>query len=211
MINKIIELAMRQRLLVVLFALIILGGGYIAFKQLPIDAFPDVSPVLVQIFTESEGLSPEEVEKLVTYPIEVAMNGLPGITRVQSISTFGLSVVSIYFKDGVDIYFARQLVFERLEAARGEIPEGMGEPEMGPITTGLGQVYQYIVEGEGYDPMELRNIQDWIMKFQLRTVPGVTDVLSFGGNVRQYQVQVNPNLLLKYDVTLDELIEVVES
>lgn len=211
MIDKIIEFAMRQRLLVILSGLVIIGGGYVAFKQLPIDAFPDVSPVLVQIFTESEGLSPEEVEKIVTYPIEVAMNGLPGITRVQSTSTFGLSVVSIYFEDDVDVYFARQLVFERLEAARGEIPEGLGEPEMGPITTGLGQVYQYIVEGEGYDPMELRNIQDWIVKFQLRTVPGVTDVLSFGGQVRQYQIQVNPDLLLKYDVTLDELIEAVES
>lgn len=211
MIDKIIELAMRQRLLAILLALVILGAGYLSFKQLPIDAFPDVTPVLVQIFTASEGLSPEEVEKLVTYPIEVAMNGLPGITRVQSVSTFGLSVVSIYFRDNVDIYFARQLVFERLEAARGEIPEGMGEPEMGPITTGLGQVYQYIVEGEGYDLMELRSIQDWIVKFQLRTVPGVTEVLSFGGNVRQYQIQVNPNLLVKYDVTLDELIEAVES
>jgi len=145
MINRIIEVALRERLMTLLFALAILALGYFSFTKLPIDAFPDVSPVLVQIFTESEGLAPEEVEKLVTYPIEVAMNGLPGITRVQSISTFGLSVVSIYFKDDVDIYFARQLVFERLEAARGEIPEGMGDPEMGPITTGLGQVYQYIV------------------------------------------------------------------
>ncbi|MFQ5628252.1 MAG: efflux RND transporter permease subunit [bacterium] len=211
MIDKIIEFAMRQRLLVILLAVAIVGGGYVAFNQLPIDAFPDVSPVLVQINTESEGLSPEEMEKLVTYPIEVAMNGLPGITRVQSMSTFGLSVVSIYFKDDVDIYFARQLVFERLEAARGEIPEGMGDPEMGPITTGLGQVYQYIVEGDGYDLMELRSIEDWIVKFQLRTVPGVTEILSFGGNVKQYQIQVDPNLLIKYDVTLDELIETVEA
>jgi len=195
----------------VLFVLVILALGYFSFTKLPIDAFPDVSPVLVQIFTESEGLAPEEVEKLVTYPIEVAMNGLPGITRVQSISTFGLSIVSIYFKDDVDIYFARQLVFERLEAARNEIPEGMGNPEMGPITTGLGQVYQYIVEGEGYDLMQLRTIQDWIVKFQLRTVPGVTYVLSFGGNVRQYQIQVDPHELLNYNITLDELLEAVKA
>ena len=211
MINKIIEIALRERLLTTLFALVIIGLGYISYQKLPIDAFPDVSPVLVQIFTASEGLAPEEVEKLVTYPIEVAMNGLPGITRVQSVSTFGLSVVSIYFNDDTDIYFARQLVFERLEAARSEIPQGMGDPEMGPITTGLGQVYQYIIEGEGYDMMELRSIQDWIVKFQLRTVPGVTEVLSFGGNVRQYQIQVDPNELLSHHITLDKLIEAVEA
>ncbi len=211
MINKIIEMAMRERLLTALLAAVIIAAGVTSYQKLPIDAFPDVSPVLVQIFTEAEGLAPEEVEKLITYPIEVAMNGLPDITRIQSISTFGLSVVSIYFKDDVDIYFARQLVFERLETARSEIPEGMGDPEMGPITTGLGQVYQYIVEGEGYDLMELRSIQDWIVKFQLRTVPGVTDVLSFGGKVRQYQVQVDPNELLNHNVTLDELIQAIES
>ena len=211
MINKIIEMAMRERLLTALLAAVIIAAGVTSYQKLPIDAFPDVSPVLVQIFTEAEGLAPEEVEKLITYPIEVAMNGLPDITRIQSISTFGLSVVSIYFKDDVDIYFARQLVFERLETARSEIPEGMGDPEMGPITTGLGQVYQYIVEGEGYDLMELRSIQDWIVKFQLRTVPGVTDVLSFGGKVRQYQVQVDPNELLSHNVTLDELIRAIES
>ena len=211
MINKIIEVAMRERLLTLLGALVVVALGVFSFTRLPIDAFPDVSPVLVQIFTESEGLAPEEVEKLITYPVEVAMNGLPGITRVQSISTFGLSVVSIYFEDDVDIYFARQLVFERLEAARADIPEGMGDPEMGPITTGLGQVYQYIVEGEGYDLMELRTIQDWIVKFQLRTVPGVTDVLSFGGKVRQYQILVEPHELLNYNVTLDQLLEAVRA
>ena len=211
MINKIIEVAMRERLLTSLLAVAIVVAGYISYQKLPIDAFPDVSPVLVQIFTEAEGLAPEEVEKLITYPIEVAMNGLPNITRIQSISTFGLSVVSIYFKDDMDIYFARQLVFERLETARSEIPEGMGDPEMGPITTGLGQVFQYIVEGEGYDLMELRSIQDWIVKFQLRTVPGVTDVLSFGGMVRQYQVLVDPHELINYNITLDQLIEALKT
>ncbi len=208
--DKFIDFVVRQRLLVVLFALIVAGSGFLALRRLPIDAFPDVTPVLVQIFTEAEGLAPEEVEKLITYPIEVSMNGLPGITDIRSLSTFGLSVVSIYFDDKTDIYFARQLVFERLQAAREEIPAGLGDPEMGPITTGLGQVYQYIVEGEGYELMELRTIEDWIVKYQLRTVPGVTEVLSFGGLVKQFQIRIDPNLLLKYELTLDELVEAVK-
>ena len=209
--NQLIAFALRQRLLVVLLALIVAGSGVLALGRLPIDAFPDVTPVLVQIFTEAEGLAPEEVEKLITYPIEVSMNGLPGITDIKSLSAFGLSVVSVYFEDDVDIYFARQLVFERLQAAREEIPEGLGDPEMGPITTGLGNVYQYIVEGDGYDLMELRSIQDWIVKYQLRTVPGVTEVLSAGGFAKQFQIQIDPNQLLKYDLTLDELVEAVEA
>lgn len=208
--NGLISFALRQRLLVLLFSLVVAGGGVLALQRLPIDAFPDVTPVLVQIYAEAEGLAPEEVEKLITYPIEVSMNGLPGITDIKSLSTFGLSVVSVYFEDDVDLYFARQLVFERLQAAQEEIPEGLGDPGMGPITTGLGQVYQYIVEGEGLDLMELRTIEDWIVKYQLRTVPGVTEVLSFGGFVKQYQVRVDPNRLLKYDLTLDDLATAVE-
>ena len=211
MINKIIEFAARQRLLILIFTILLIAVGIISFRRLPIDAFPDVTPVLVQVFTEAEGLAPEEVEKLITYPIEVAMNGLPDIREVKSISTFGLSVVSVYFNDNVDIYFARQLVFERLEAAKGEIPPGLGDPELGPITSGLGQVYQYYLQGEGYSLMELREIQDWIVKFQLRTVPGVTEILSFGGEVKQYQVQLNPDLLQKYDITLDEVLEVLKA
>ncbi len=211
MINKIIEFAARQRLLVLIFTILLVAAGIISLNKLPIDAFPDVSPVLVQVFTEAEGLAPEEVEKLITYPIEVAMNGLPDIREVKSISTFGLSVVSVYFADNVDIYFARQLVFERLQSAKGDIPEGLGNPELGPITSGLGQVYQYYLQGEGYSLMELREIQDWIVKFQLRTVPGVTEILSFGGEVKQYQIQLDPVLLQKYDITLDEVLEVVKS
>ncbi len=207
MIDRIIEFSLKNRLLVSIFALLVVGGGIRSLRRLPIDAFPDVTPVLVQVFTETPGLAPEEVEKLVTYPVEVAMNGLPGIRQVRSISMFGLSAVFVYFEDDVDIYFARQLVLERLQAAREEIPEGFGEPMLGPITTGLGQVYQYTVEGEGLTDMELRTIQDWIVRFNLRTVPGVTEVLSFGGNVKQYQVRIDPDLLLQYDVTLEEVVE----
>ena len=121
-------------------------GGYFSYKQLPIDAFPDVSPSLVQVFTQTEGLAPEEVEKYVTYPIEVAMNGLPNIKGVRSVSNFGLSVVNIYFEDGTDIYFARQIVNERLQEAREQIPEGFGDPQMGPISTGMGLILFYYLE-----------------------------------------------------------------
>jgi cobalt-zinc-cadmium resistance protein CzcA len=210
MISRIVDFALNQRLLVIVgaFALVVLG--YRAVRTLPVDAFPDVSPVLVQIFTEAPGMAPQEVEQLVTYPIEVSMNGLPGVTRIQSVSQFGLSVVSVYFEDGVDIYFARQLVFERLQSAREEIPSGLGDPELGPITTGLGQVYQYLVTGDGVPLDSLRTIQDWIVKLQLRTVPGVTDALSFGGEVKQYQVRLDPVRLLQYGVTVPEVVDALE-
>ncbi len=210
MIEKIIMFFIRQRILaIILFFTIIIFGIY-SYQKLPIDAFPDVSPVLVEIFTEAPGLAPEEVEKLISYPIEVAMNGLPDVTRIKSISDFSISTVSVYFKDNVDIYFARQLVLERLQMAKSQIPEGIGEPEMGPISTGMGQIYQYIVEGEGYDLMELRSIQDWIVKYQLQTIPGVTEILSHGGYVKQFQIKVNPDLLLKYDIPFCDLIEAVK-
>lgn len=161
--------------------------------------------MLVQVITEAPGLAPEEVEKLITYPIEVAMNGLPGVEQVKSISAFGISQVGVYFRDHVDIYFARQVVLERLTDAKGQIPPGLGEPRLGAITTGLGQVYQYVVRGQGRDQIELRTFQDWIVKYNLRTVPGVTDVLSFGGDVKQYQIRVDPRALLQYGVTLAQV------
>lgn len=207
MIDRILDFSLKNRLLVVLFALGVLGGGSWALTGLPIDAFPDVSPTLVQVGTEAPGLAPEEVEQLITYPVEVAMNGLPGVTEVKSLSAFGLSMVSIYFRDDVDIYFARQLVLEKLQSAKEEIPAGLGEPVMGPITTGLGQIYQYTVGGPDSDSMEMRTVEEWIVKYNLRTVPGVTDVLSFGGNVRQYQVRIDPRALPQYGVTLEEVEE----
>jgi cobalt-zinc-cadmium resistance protein CzcA len=205
MIDRLLEFALRNRLLVTLLAVGTIGAGGLALARIPIDAFPDVSPVLVQIITESPGLAPEEVERLITYPVEVAMNGLPGVTHTKSISAFGISQVSVYFRDDVDIYFARQLTLERLQMAREQIPPGLGEPQLGPITTGLGQVYQYTVQGADNDRTELRTLQDWTVKYNLRTVPGVTDVLSFGGDVKQYQVQVDPRALLQYGVTLTDV------
>ena len=172
MIDRILEFSLRNRLLVILLSLGVIGGGILALSRLPIDAFPDVSPTLVQVVTESPGLAPEEVEKLITYPVEVAMNGMPGVQQVKSISAFGISQVSVYFNDNVNIYFARQLSLEKLQEAKEQIPPGLGEPKLGPITTGLGQVYQYLLTGEDVSPDSLRTLQDWIAKFQLRTVPG---------------------------------------
>ena len=211
MIDRILEFSLRNRLFVLLFSVAVLGGGVIALSRLPIDAFPDVSPVLVQILTESPGLAPEEVEKLITYPVEVAMNGLPGVAQVKSISAFGISAISVYFRDDIDIYFARQLALEKLQEAKEEIPPGLGEPRLGPITTGLGQVYQYVVRGPAADITELRTLQDWIVKYNLRTVPGVTEVLSFGGEVKQYQVQVDPRALVQYGVTLRDVRSALEA
>lgn len=211
MIDRILEFSLKNRLLVALLALGVLGGGAYALSRLPIDAFPDVSPVLVQVITVTPGLAPEEVEKLVTYPVEVSMNGIPGVSHTKSLSTFGLSQVSVYFHDDIDIYFARQLALERLQEAKEQIPPGLGEPFLGPITTGLGQVYQYVVRDSTgtRDLMELRALQDWVVRYNLRTVPGVADVISFGGGVKQYQVQVDPRALHQYSLTLADLEEAI--
>ena len=181
MIEKIIEFSLKQRVLTVIICFVAIGIGCWSATKLPIDAVPDVTNVQVQINTTAAGLAPLEVEKLITYPIEVAMNGLPDIEEVRSLSRYGLSQVTVVFKDHVDLYFGRQLVLERLQAAKDELPEGIGTPMMGPIATGLGEIYFYTVEGEKFDPIELRSIQDWIVKPQLRTVPGVTEVNSIGG------------------------------
>jgi cobalt-zinc-cadmium resistance protein CzcA len=211
MINRILDFALHQRLLIVVLALLLAGGGYYAFRTLPIDAYPDVMPTLVQVITEAPGLAPEEVEKLITYPVETGTGGLPGVTDIKSISAFGLSVVNVYFADGTDIYFARQLVMEKLQTVGQDIPAGLGEPTMGPITTALGQIYQYVLEGPGYDLTELRTLQDWIVRLNLRTVQGVTDVLSWGGDVKQYQVRLHPEQLRQYGVTLGEVLDAVEA
>ncbi len=209
MIGRIVEAALQQRFLVgVLCVVLLVYGSYVTLR-LPVAAFPDVTNVQVQLNTEAAGLSAEDVEQLITFPVESAMTGLPDVVTVRSVSRFGLSVVTVVFEDDVDIYFARQLVFERLATARDRIPEGLAEPEMGPITTGLGQIFQYTLVSESHSIMELRTLNDWVVKFQLRAVPGVTDVLSFGGDVRQYQVQVDPSRLLQYDLTLDDVSDAI--
>jgi len=211
-VDRIIEFSLRNRLLIVALGVLLAGAGLRSYLRLPVDAFPDVSPNLVQIFTETEGLSPEDVEQYVTYPVEATMTGLPGLDRIRSVSNFGLSVVNVYFEDDVDIYFARQLVNERLQEAREQIPEGFGEPVMGPISTGMGLVLFYYLEDTtgGYSLTELRSIQDWLVKFHLQTVPGVTEVLGIGGWEQQFQVRVHPEALLSYGVTIGEVIERIQ-
>jgi len=211
--ENLIRFALKSRMLMIAMGTLILGAGYYSYKQLPIDAFPDVSPVLVQVFTETEGLAPEEVEKYVTYPIEVTMNGLPNLKKIRSVSNFGLSVVNIYFEDGTDIYFARQLVNERVQDAREQIPEGFGEPSMGPISTGMGLILFYYMEDETgeYSLEELRTMHDWLVKFHLQTVPGVTEILGIGGYEKQYHVVINPNSLLRYNVTVQDVIEKISA
>jgi len=209
MIDKLIDTALRSRLLVLTLLLGVIGAGYWSYRALPVNAFPDVSPNLVQVFTVTEGLAPEEVEKYVTYPVESAMTGLPGVTEVRSVSNFGLSVVSVYFKDGMDIYFTRQLVGERLQQARDAIPEGFGDPQMGPISTAMGLILYYNLEDttSRYSLTDLRTMQDWIVKQQLQTIPGVTEVLGIGGFEKQFQVNIDPQALLRYDLALHDVIE----
>ncbi|HJY29149.1 MAG TPA: CusA/CzcA family heavy metal efflux RND transporter, partial [Pyrinomonadaceae bacterium] len=210
MTDNFIAFFYRERLLVAVVSMLIVAGGILALRRLNVDAFPDVTPVQVEIDTEAEGLAPEEIERQITFPIENEMNGIAGVTRVQSESKFGLSVVTVYFTDDTDIYFARQQVFERLSAAKDSIPSGF-EPQMGPITTGTGQIYLYQIVGHGQSNQELRTIQDWIVKLQLRTVPGVADVLSFGGDVKQYQVIVDQQALVSYNITLKSLFEAIQN
>src|SRR3989339_521110 len=211
MINKIILFAVRQRMFVVLGVIALIIGGIIAANQLPIDAVPDITTNQIQIFTVAPALAPQEIERLVSYPIEIAMQNLPDIEEVRSVSKFGLSVVTVIFKENVDTYFGRQLVFERLQEAKGDLPPGLAEPELGPVTTGLGEIYQYEVVGEAYTPMELRSIQDWIIKRQLAGIPGLAEVNTFGGELKQYQIQIDPQKLLKFNLSLRDVIEAVSN
>ncbi|HEU4594855.1 MAG TPA: CusA/CzcA family heavy metal efflux RND transporter [Pyrinomonadaceae bacterium] len=212
MINALIRFSVRQRLLVMLMVAIMAGAGWYSLRGLPIDAVPDVTNVQVQILTAAPSLAPLEIERQITFPVEVAMSGLPDVEEIRSVSKFGLSAVTVVFKDSVDTYFARQLVLERLTQAREQIPESIGSPEMGPISTGLGEIYQYELRatpGSGYSPTALRTIQDWNVRRQLLGVPGVTEVNSFGGFEKQYQVRLDPAKLQSYGLTLRDVLESV--
>ena len=214
MFNKMIDFSVNNRLLVMLMLIATLIASVFIIPQLNLDAFPDVTNVQVAVNTEAPGLAAEEVEQLITYPIEAVMYAMPDVEQVRSISKTGLSGVTVVFKEGTDIYFARQLVFERLQAAKELIPIGVGTPEMGPNTSGLGQVFQYLLIADkdaGYDAMALRSLNDWIVKLLVMPVDGVTDVLSFGGNVRQYQVNVEPSKLLSYELTQDDIVRALDN
>lgn len=213
MIDGIIRFAVSQRVLVLLMVAVLIGAGIYSLQHLPIDAVPDVTNVQVQVLTAAPSLAPLEIERQITFPVEVSMSGLPGLTEIRSISRFGLSVVTVVFDDSTDIYFARQLVLERLGEARDQIPENIGSPEMGPISTGLGEIYQYELRGEpgsGNDATTLRTIQDWNVRRQLLGVPGVVEVNSFGGLEKQYQVRLDPARLQSYSLTLRDVLEAVE-
>ena len=212
MIAALIRFSVSQRLLVFFGVAMLIGAGVYSLRTLPIDAVPDVTNVQVQILTGAPSLAPLEVERQITFPVEVAMSGLPDIEEVRSVSKFGLSLVTVVFKENVDIYFARQLVLERLSEARDQIPETIGSPEMGPISTGLGEIYQYELTakpGSGYDAMALRTVQDWIVRRQLLGVPGVTEVNSFGGFAKQYQVKLDPAKLQSYGLSLRDVLDAV--
>lgn len=214
MLQKVIEAAIKNRLLVVLALLAMIVASVVMLPKLNLDAFPDVTNVQVTINTAAEGLAAEEVEKLISYPVESAMYALPAVTEVRSLSRTGLSIVTVVFAEGTDIYFARQQVFEQLQAAREMIPSGVGVPEIGSNTSGLGQIYQYILRAEpssGIDAAELRSLNDYLVKLIMMPVGGVTEVLSFGGDVRQYQVQVDPNKLRAYGLSMAQVTEALES
>jgi cobalt-zinc-cadmium resistance protein CzcA len=237
MLDKLLYFILHRKLLVILAAMVLFGAGIIAWNQLPMDAFPDATNQQVMILTEAPGLTPTEVERLVTFPIEIDMGGLPDVRQVRSLSKTGLSQVIVIFEDHVDTYFARQIVFERLEQVTDELPEGIA-PELGPISTGLGEIYQYVLEAGYYCPahgqvwsrseskcpecgsalkksryglMDLRTIQDWIVSPQLRRLAGVNEVNSFGGFVKQYHVIPDPALLLKYGISVSDILGALES
>ncbi len=208
LLNRIIDLSLRHRLLVIVIALAAAGAGVVALGRLDVDAFPDTTPVQVQINTVAPALGPEEVERQITFPIEQGLSGLPGLEQLRSTSKFGLSQVVVLFRDGTDIYFARQVINERLAAV--EIPTGVVRPKMGPVATGLGEVFHYIVAGVGTDPTELRTVQDWIIRPQMRTVRGTAEVNSWGGYEKQYQIRIDPDRLIKHDLTFADVIQAVE-
>ncbi len=218
MIEKVIAFSLRQRTLILIVLALIIGVGLYSFLSLPIDAFPDVTNIQVEVVATAPGLSPMEIEKFVTYPVEMAMRGLPGLDIMRSVTKYGISVVTLVFQDKVDIYFARQLVFQRLAEAKDAIPENV-QIEMGPVATAMGEIYQYTLEGpEPADAAareshltELRTLQDWVISPLLKSVPGVSEVNSFGGYIKQFQVIVDLDRLLKYGLSAGDVYAAVKN
>ena len=210
MIGRLIDFSLRNRLGATLAAVFLIVVGGTALRRLPIDAMPDITSVQVQILTKAPALGPLEIEQFITRPVENAMSGLPQLEEIRSISRYGLSAVTVVFKDGTDIYWARNLVDERLSVAEEDIPSSVGRPAMGPITTGLGEIYHFVLEGEEMSPMDLRTILDWDIAYRLRSVPGVIEVNTWGGLAKQYQVLVEPGRLLAYGLSLPRVFEALE-
>ena len=218
MLEKIISWTLKQKGMIIFLSLLIVAFGLYSYLTLPIDAFPDVTNIQVEVVSHADGLSAIEIERNVTYPIEMAMRGLPDVEQMRSVTKFGLSIVTIVFKDNVDIYFARQLVFERLGEAKESVPKGV-EVAMGPIATAMGEIYQYTLEGKMPGDLlakvayltNLRTIQEWIITPQLKSVAGVNEINSFGGYFKQYQVIVSPEKLLKYDLPASDIYSAIEN
>ena len=215
MLNKIIKFSIKNKLIIGVLVLALIGCGVYYAKQLPIDAIPDITNNQVQIITSAPSQSAQDIERLVTFPIEMTMSSIPKIDEIRSFSRFGLSVVTVVFKDDVDIYWARQQISERLTQAKNQIPKGVGMPEMAPVTTGLGEIYQYTLYAKKgykkqYPIMELRSIQDWIVRRQLLGIEGVADVSSFGGFLKQYEVALQPERLLSLNISINEVFTALE-
>ena len=216
MINKIIDFSINNKFIIGLFTLAIIGIGSWSMTQVPIDAVPDITNNQVQVITQAPNLGTEEIEQFVTYPVELAMSNLPDVKEIRSISRFGLSVVTIVFDDAVGTYVPRQLVSEKLPEILEQIPEGFGKPSMGPISTGLGEIYQYTLEVEDahkgkYNATELRTFQDWIVKRQMAMVPGVVEVNAFGGKIKQYEVSITPSELAAIGITITDIFKALEN
>ena len=215
MLNKIIKFSIKNKLIIGLFVITLIGYGCFQITKLPIDAVPDITDNQVQIITSTPSLGAPDVERLITFPIEQANSNIPGLKEIRSFSRFGLSLITIVFDDDVDIYWARQQVTERLQSVKSLIPTGIGEPELAPVTTGLGEIYQYVLKPKKgyetkYNAIELRTIQDWIVKRQLIDVKGVADVSSFGGKVKQYEIAVNANNLNAHHITMNDVFTALE-
>ena len=215
MLQKIIKLSISNKLIILLITAAIFGFGLFSLTQIPIGAVPDITNNQVQVITTSRNLSTQDVEQFITYPIELEMANLPGVKEIRSVSKFGLSVVTIVFDDNLGTYLPRQLIAEKIKTAAEKIPKGFGTPEMGPITTGLGEIYQYILDTKPeyknvYSPMELRTIQDWIVKRQLSGIPGVVEVNTWGGFLKQYEVALNPEKLKSMDIEITQIIDALE-
>ena len=210
MFDRIIHFSVRQKFVALSLVVLMAVGGVSALLKIPINSLPDVTPVQVLVITKAGRYSPYDVEKLVSYPIETTMNGLPDIKEVRSISQFGLSAVTVEFEEGTDIYFARQMVSQRLQTVQDELPQGVSTPQLGPISTALGEIYQYVVKSEKHSLTELREIQDWLIAPQLKTIKGVTEINSFGGYVKQYDVIIQPGKLRNYGIGLMDVTEAIE-
>ncbi|WP_394675192.1 CusA/CzcA family heavy metal efflux RND transporter [uncultured Chryseobacterium sp.] len=216
MLTKIIEFSVKNKLIIALLVLGLIGIGSYQVTRLPIDAVPDITNNQVQVITVAPSFGATDIERLVTFPIEQANSNISGLKEIRSFSRFGLSLVTIVFEDGIDIYWARQQVAERLQQVQSQIPQGIGTPELGPISTGLGEIYQYVVRPKPgfekkYDITELRTIQDWIVRRQLLGVKGVAEVSSFGGKLKQYEIAVNPDRLNAYGITINDVFTALES